>query len=285
MTKSPQQTILRRVLVFSLLSLLVVLFYGIAVEPYSLDVRHVTIHDARLAQILGDKVVVQISDLHIGNIGKRELKLLDMLRDIEPDYIFLTGDYVKWKGDYEAALTFLSQLHAKRAIYAVLGDYDYSNSRKSCLFCHKAESGEFTERHAIHFLRNSGKAIDTERGDVWIAGLEKKDEEPFGSSPFLNNLHTDEPLIILCHSPLVFDHLSMTQPALILAGDTHGGQIPLPSWIFKALGYRKNAFYNEGIFAQGSKVMYVSRGIGTSHLPIRILRKPEIAVLQFSTNY
>jgi hypothetical protein len=265
-----------------LIILSVVLFYGIAIEPYSLDIRHIAIHDTHLANLLGDKIVVQLSDLHVGDIGKLEQKILDMLRDIQPDYIFLTGDYVKWKGDYEAALNFMSKLEAKEDIYAVLGDYDYSNSRKSCLFCHKAESGEFTERHVIHFLRNSGQLIDTEKGYVRIIGLEKKDEETFSLSLFLKNLHVDEPLIILCHSPLVFDHLSITKPVLILAGDTHGGQIPLPSWIFKVLGYEKNATYNEGIFAQGSKVMYVSRGIGTSHLPIRILRRPEIVVLHFS---
>ncbi len=284
MTKGTKKTLLRRFLVFSLLILSVVLFYGFAVEPHSLDVRHVTIHNPRLAEVLGGKVVVQLSDLHVGSIGKREMKLLDMLRDIDPDYIFLTGDYVKWKGDYEAALTFLSKVQAKEDIYAVLGDYDYSNSRRSCLFCHKAGSGECTERHGVHFLRNSAKSIDTERGYVRIVGLERKDEEPFGPSPFLKSIETDAPLIILSHSPLVFDLLSAEQPALILAGDTHGGQIPLPSWFFKVFGYEKNAVYNEGIFAEGSKVMYVSRGIGTSHLPIRILRRPEIVVLHFSDN-
>lgn len=267
-----------------IISLSVVLFYGIAVEPYSLDVRHVTIRDAHLARALGDKVIVQLSDLHVGSIGKREMTLLDMLDDIRPDYIFLTGDFVKWKGDYETALTFLAQLEAKRGIYAVLGDYDYSNSRKSCLFCHKAESREFTEVHRIHFLRNSVELIATEKGDVRIAGLEKEDDKPLVHSEFLINPHADEPLIILCHSPLVFDDLSTTQPMVILAGDTHGGQIPIPSWIFKVLGYEKNALYNEGIFAQGSKIMYVSRGIGTSHFPIRILRRPEIVVLHFSEN-
>ena len=37
----------------------------------------------------------------------------------------------------------------------------------------------------------------------------------------------------------------------------------------------------QGYFHEGRKMMYVSRGIGTSHLPIRILRPPELTVLHF----
>ena len=72
----------------------------------------------------------------------------------------------------------------------------------------------------------------------------------------------------------------------MLAGDTHGGQIPLPfpSWLLRLIGYEKNASYSQGYFKKGNAKMYVSRGIGTSHIPIRLFRKPEIVVLHFSAN-
>jgi len=48
---------------------------------------------------------------------QREQKVLDILEKLQPDIIFLTGDYVAWDGDYEPALKFLSQLHAKIGVW------------------------------------------------------------------------------------------------------------------------------------------------------------------------
>jgi predicted MPP superfamily phosphohydrolase len=48
------------------------------------------------------------------------------------------------------------------------------------------------------------------------------------------------------------------------------------------MGYTKNALYNEGVFEKGQKKMYVSRGIGTSHIPIRLFRQPEVVIFHFT---
>ena len=67
----------------------------------------------------------------------------------------------------------------------------------------------------------------------------------------------------------------------MLAGDTHGGQFALPSWLWNIIGYKKNAAYSQGLFEEGNKRMFVTRGIGTSHIPIRLFRRPEVVVLHF----
>jgi uncharacterized protein len=265
-----------------LITISVVLFYGVAIEPHLLDIRHVTIHDPYLSNILKNKIVVHLSDLHIGNIGKREQKLLQMLHDIQPDYIFLTGDYVKWKGDYKEALKFLTKLKAKTGVYAVMGDYDYSNTRQSCLFCHDISDNVFTIKDELHFLRDSAEQVMTENGSFWIAGLERKEQEADMPLRYFSFLKDNQPAIILCHSPMIFDHFDENQYVTILAGDTHGGQIPLPSWIYKIIGYDKNLRYNHGLFVEGMKTMYVSSGIGTSHIPLRLFRRPEIVLLHFT---
>jgi predicted MPP superfamily phosphohydrolase len=48
------------------------------------------------------------------------------------------------------------------------------------------------------------------------------------------------------------------------------------------MGYKKTALYCEGIFKNGYKKMFVSRGIGTSHFPIRLFRQPEVVVFHFN---
>jgi len=257
------------------------LIYGFFIEPYQIEIHHVWIHDPYFANILGNKTVVQISDLHINTIGSREKEVLRILDTLRPDIIFLTGDYVKWKGNYKTAFAFLSQLKAKIGIWGVLGDYDFSRSRLSCLFCHVEGSGEFTKSHQVHFLRNSSDIIHLDQGSLWISGIETYEEDETSPAQRFQIIIRKEPSIILSHSPLLFNLFSNKQDILMLAGDTHGGQIPLPRRIWEMAGYDKNQLYSQGLFQEGSKKMFVSRGIGTSHVPIRILRKPEIVVFHF----
>lgn len=258
-----------------------IIIYGLWIEPNRIEVHHVWIRDKYLGKVLEKKIVVQLSDLHIRKIGSREQEILKILNELKPDFIFLTGDYVKWDGDYEAAMTFLAKLKAKAGIWGVMGDYDYSNSRKSCLFCHDVGSGEFTKIHRVHFLRNSSEMVNLSQGPIWISGIEKVEEEPTLPITRLQFLKSQEPAIILSHSPLMFNLFRKDQDVFILAGDTHGGQIPLPSWFLKIIGYEKNASYNQGLFKNGKTKMFVSKGIGTSHLPIRLFRQPEVVVFHF----
>ena len=263
-----------------LVTLLMLLIYGVWIEPYQVDVHHLQIKGAGINKVLKDKIAVHLSDLHIIKIGKREKKISKILDDLKPDLIFLTGDYVGWGGDYEPALTFLSSLKAKIGIWAVMGDYDYSSSRKSCLFCHEQGSGKFTERHKVRFLRNEMELDGLPDGYAWLGGSDPGAEFNYITNEGIRFLEEKTPSIILSHSPLIFD-LVFDQDVLILAGDTHGGQIPFPSWLWGILGYEKSALYNQGLFQEGQKRMYVSRGIGTSHFPIRILCPPELVVLHF----
>ena len=104
--------------------------YGIFIEPYQVEIHHVRIENARWAKVLEGKIVLHLSDLHIDKLGKREQKVLEILEEMQPDFVFLTGDYTRWNGDNEAALAFLSGLKAKVGVWAVMGDYDYSRSIK-----------------------------------------------------------------------------------------------------------------------------------------------------------
>ncbi|MEW6417427.1 MAG: metallophosphoesterase [Nitrospirota bacterium] len=261
------------------LVLIGLIIYGIWIEPNRIEIHHIWICDKYLGKVLEKKIVVRLSYLHISRIRSREQEILKILNELKPDFIFLTGDYVKWNGDHETALNFLSQLKARIGIWGVLGDYDYSNSRKSCLFCHEAGSWRYTSRYQIHFLRNSLEKVNLSNVSFWIGGGDIEEEHPEKSFSIFKK---KEPVIILSHSPLSFDFLDKDQDVLMLAGDTHGGQIPLPSWLWRIMGYKKTALYCEGIFKNGDKKMFVSRGIGTSHFPIRLFRQPEIVVLHFN---
>lgn len=263
------------------LGILGIAAYGILVEPNQVEVHDVWVKDPQLEKVLGRKIVVQISDLHMSKMGRREQKVLRILEELEPDFIFLTGDYVPWDGEYEAALTFLSKLKASIGVWAVMGDYDYSRSRMSCLFCHEKGSGKPTIRHSVRFLRNSFERVDLPGGSIWIGGIDEKVKGSYSSERQLLPSNERAPTIILSHNPLTFESLEEDQGVLMLSGDTHGGQIPLPTWLWRILGYEKFMRYRQGLFENGHNKIFVSRGIGTSHIPFRLFCPPEVVVLHF----
>jgi len=236
-----------------------------------------------LAHVFRDAVIVHLSDLHTGKIGVLEERIIESLTRLEPDLILLSGDFVKWQGDYEPALEFLSKLDAKYGVWGVLGDYDYSDSRKSCVFCHESGTGQPTRRHSVHFLRNSWQELSLPEGSLLICGVDYNDTFSMPLEFHLPEKAVRIPTVVLSHNPLVFDSIPRNKYLLMLAGDTHGGQAPFPSWFWRLVGYEKCAKYDYGLFESGQKKMYVSKGVGTSHIPIRLFRRPEIVVYHFES--
>jgi hypothetical protein len=84
--------------------------------------------------------------------------------------------------------------------------------------------------------------------------------------------------LALFHSPDLFDAVA-PKVDLALAGHTHGGQVSLPllgpPWLPPGSGA-----YVDGWYQRGAARMHVSRGVGTSILPVRFLCRPEVAVVE-----
>ena len=253
-------------------------------EFFNIEVRHLYIGDHHVGDLHKYISIAQISDLHIRQGDKQTAQIFKILESLKVDAIVLTGDYVQWNGDYESSLNVLARFKADTPVYAVMGDYDYSNSRKSCLFCHELGTGKATFRHSVKFLRNACDRVAVGENTLMICGIDgRQANEPISPEvvKHLQDMAKGRAAIVLSHSPLVFDLIDEDQDVLVLAGDTHGGQIPLPTWIWKFLGYEKNAKYEQGWFEAGQRKMYVNRGIGTSHFPVRFMRPPEITVFHF----
>jgi uncharacterized protein len=281
---------------FIILLLAALFIYGRLIEPDKIQIQTIHVKSDPINTALKGKKIVHISDLHLSKFGKREIKILETIEHINPDLIFLTGDYIKWQGNINPALKFLSSLKAEYGVFAVMGDYDYSNSRASCLFCHERGKTQFTKQHKVIMLRNSSREITLNDQNIEIAGMDEgyDDSFIFKNSVFEDSVAENNIMekhekfednnslkLVLSHSPLAFDQFSDKDNILMFAGDTHGGQVKLPLWLFKILGYKKNVKYNYGLFKNGNKTMYVTRGTGTSHFKFRLFCPPEIAVFEF----
>ena len=266
-------------------SLIMIALYGFFIEPNHVRLITVKIHNKAMTSTLKDLKIVHLSDLHIGeNISISIKRTLEILNELKPDLILLTGDYVDWYGSKQAygnAITFLSQLNAPLGVYAVMGDADYSFSRKSCGFCHDEGSTRPPTQHQVRFLRDAQVVIEIEGGGISIIGIGGDSDYASGSNT-VNNMLIDSPAIVLSHSSLAYNSINKEGNVLVLSGDTHGGQIYLPEFIWKILKRKPDTAHMYGLYQDKNKSLYVTSGIGTSDIPFRFGVPPEVVLFQFT---
>jgi len=267
-----------------LILFLLAFIYARYVEPGMVVLKTIEIHNNTFAGILGDKTVIHISDLHLRDGSN---PLLDQVgkkvRELNPDLIFLTGDYVEWfSGEqaYRQAQVFLNNLSAKYGVFAVMGDADYTLPRSSCTFCHVSYCDQSPSFFAHLFLKNENRILNINDALLNVAGVDTM--PAFDPSRYeINGLTAGMPTIFLSHTSLPFEHLSGANPVVLLCGDTHGGQVYLPLWIWKKTHRKPDPQHMYGYFREKNKYLVVSNGVGTSQLDIRFGRPPEIVLLRF----
>lgn len=265
--------------------LILCLLYGFLIEPNKVNVKTVKIRNKTLASTFKELKIVQLSDLHIGKNKSITIKrTLELLNELKPDLILLTGDYVEWNGGkqtYDNAINFLSQLNAPLGTFAVMGDADYSFSRRSCEFCHEEGSAHPPTQHQVKFLRNSHAVIEIGESKFSIIGIEN-DANHASRPDVVNNMLIDEPAIVLSHFSSVYNEINGKEDVLILSGDTHGGQIYLPEFIWKVIRRKPDIKHKYGLYQDENKALYVTSGIGTSDIPFRLGVPPEVVLFEFT---
>lgn len=233
------------------------------IEPYRIEVTHSLVQ----APLNRPLKIAHLSDLHTSGLGRREQKLFDLLSIEKPDAIVITGDTVTWgRHRYENIRPVLSRLHAPLGVWLVRGNWENYQP------LHNERA--FYSKLGVNFLLNEARPI---RKDIWIAGL----DDPSSGSPNLEAALSKVPksayVIAAFHAPGFFRQVAGVVP-LVLAGHTHGGQVRLPLipvfWLPRDSGGFLDGWYEE----RGSR-MYVSRGIGTTLLPMRFRCPPELSII------
>ena len=232
------------------------------VEPYRIEVTHSSVW----AQLIRPLKIAHLSDLHSSGLGRRELQLLASINAERPDVIVITGDTVTRGDHYENIRPILSDLHAPLGVWLVRGNWENEYRPQN--------ERAFYSRLGIHFLLNEAAPI---RPDIWIVGLDDPSSGRPNLESALNSIPQGAYVVGAFHAPAFFDKVAGRMP-LAPSGHTHGGQIRLPFvpifWLPAGSGRYLEGWYNE----QGSR-MHVSRGIGTTYLPVRFLCSPELSII------
>ena len=260
----------RLLLIFTLLgiSLLTDALY----EPHTLEIKYYNISNKELSGIK----IAFAADFHLApNDTARLQKIISALNQQQPDIIILGGDYVKGHKRSSAMparqiASMLTRLHAPYGIYAVLGNHD--------VWYGKTTITDALQKQNITVLDNENRHINIKNKELSIIGIsDKATDKPDFVKAFQN---ATAPAVLITHSPDTFPESPKT--ALTLAAHTHGGQIRLPLLGAPVVNSAYGQRYNLGLISENDKMMIVTKGLGTSILPLRFNCRPEIVIISFN---
>ena len=90
--------------------------------------------------------------------------------------------------------------------------------------------------------------------------------------------------ILLSHRPELFETYVDHDMNLVLTGHAHGGQFRLPL-IGGLIAPNQGLFpkYDAGAYSEGNTNMIVSRGLGNSIIPFRFNNRPEVVLVELTS--
>jgi predicted MPP superfamily phosphohydrolase len=154
------------------------IFYSVYIEPFTVHVEKITITTPKIPREESLRLV-QISDLHMRSIGRREKKVIDKVRMLDPDYVVITGDLFKTSGDFERYKSpafnkqldditrFILQLHDPERIFLVRGNHDFGNDKESSNILVKQ-----LREHYINVLTNNKIKLHEKSFNWYLLGID-----------------------------------------------------------------------------------------------------------------
>ncbi|MET3576836.1 metallophosphoesterase [Bhargavaea ullalensis] len=242
--------------------------------------RH-TIADSRLPEALDGLRIVQLSDVHDSEFGKAQEDLVEAVRKERPDCIFITGDFIDSnRFDLKKSMAMIPGLTGIADVFYVTGNHEAASNEVGAVTGALSDAG-------VHVLRNESVMVGRGDGRFAVTGI---DDPLMGAGGAGEDAHAAEALVeaaagipedvyqvLLAHRPEQLDLYAEAGVPLAFSGHAHGGQVRLPfigGLIAPGQGWLPDL--TSGVHEQGGTRIVISRGLGNSIVPLRVLNPPEI---------
>ena len=220
--------------------------------------------------------IVQVTDVHLSPfLSESEFaRAIDMANETRAHLALMTGDLTSRIGDpLDACLRQLARLRADAGVLGCLGNHEVYTKSEDYVTLQAGRAG-------IEFLRFRSRVLRFGNALINFTGV---DYQPFHSKYLVGAERLVQPgvfNVLLSHNPDVFPAAAAKGYDLTIAGHTHGGQVN-----FEILHQHVNVAryftpYVLGLYREGTSSVYVSGGLGTIGVPVRLGAPPEISLLQ-----
>lgn len=261
--------------------------WAVAVEPRWLRRTHTKLHFRALPRPLEGLRIALLTDIHAAPHTPDGLvrRAVDLTLDARPDLVAITGDIAEDEAALERALDELARLRAPLGVYVVPGNHDYRDvgiERWHDAVRRRRELTDLTNRSRI--VRVGWEEAGEEVALLCVAGVDDlSDGQPRLELPRRGDRDFT---ILLAHQPDQAEHSrrAADDVDLVLSGHTHGGQVRLPGVGAVVNSAERPDLYEAGVRRRPWTQVYTSSGIGTTHLPIRFMNRPEVAILELTAD-
>lgn len=253
-------------------------YYSFIFEPHNIQIEKISIEIENLPEEFEGTKIVHLTDFHSKNFGEREKRVLEILKNLNPDFVFITGDLIDHSTkDLNSCQEFWQELGNQHQgkVFGVLGNHEHWLGSPDVVAIKK-----LLEKSGISILNNENRKIFQDNNYIYLLGVDDPDSEKDDLSKAIIDTEENIPKILLAHSPDIIDNLRKEKVDLILTGHTHGGQVIIPFIKPFWIPTKNRGKYASGLFEVNDTLLYVNRGIGTAALPIRFNCPPEITVIE-----
>lgn len=249
-----------------------------------LEISRYEVKSQKLPESFDGFKIVQLSDLHGAEFGEDGMELVEKVKELEPDIIALTGDFVTDEGDLAAVEKLAARLTELCPVYFVSGNHEFGSGLA-------VKVRNILERAGVKYLSNEYLTISRGEDEILLGGV----EDPLAYADMLspdelaqkmNDAAPDAFKILLGHRNYWMTEYPELPVDLIFCGHAHGGLIRIPG-VGGLIGTDRRLFpdFDAGQFNNGRYTLIVSRGLGNS-VPIpRIFNRPEIVCVELSSAY
>ncbi len=254
-----------------------------------IDITKITLKARRIPDGFKNTKILHISDLHNACFGNGQKVIIETIRGLAPDYIFITGDLIDRKyRKIGNAIDLIKGIKMIAPIYYVTGNHEWESKETGRILWKKLhELGVYILHDKIVNLKKNGQSIQLMGIDDPYCLNQKKNAvyDRLSSETFLLRLREmlkkkeEGCLFLLSHRPEFIHFYAKAGIDVVFSGHAHGGQIRIPG-IGGILAPHQGFFpkYAEGIVKENNTLMIISRGLGNSTFPIRINNHPELVL-------
>lgn len=252
-----------------------------------ISITEIKITSSKIPSSFKGYKILQISDLHNKKFGDNQDVLIQKMKSIDPDIIAITGDLIDSKSyDAEVSMQLIREMVKKYPVYFVTGNHEQWSRKYNSL-------EKELKKYGVNVLRNEHVGIRKGEQEINLLGID--DPEFSTGNRDEGNIIIDEIKkakiemqpdrynVLLYHRPEFIKEYTNERLDLVLSGHAHGGQVRLP-FIGGLVAPNQGVLpkYTAGLYVEQNTSMVVSRGLGNSIIPQRILNRPEIVVVQLN---
>jgi len=245
--------------------------YGIGYERHRLGATEARLPVYGLPAALDGVRIALLTDIHHSAlVGADDVRAaVNLALSLKPDLIVLGGDYVSFadRKFVGPVAELLAPLRAPHGVFAILGNHDDEKDMPTAL----AQKG-------FEVLMDQSSRVTLRGEAIALAGIRFWTRRAAAIHDVVRK--TRAPVVLLAHDPRRLTEAAMLNVPAVLSGHTHGGQIVLPG----VGAVAKSRFpVLEGLGRKAHTSIFVSRGIGTVYVPVRINCPPEVALVTLAS--